>query len=131
MFDDIGKLLLRLGIGVLILFHGVDKAINGISFIEGMLGARDLPSFVTYGVYIGEIVAPILIILGLFTRYAGMILAFDMFVAILLVHAGTIFTLGSHGEWSIETPLLYMLGAVTIALLGAGRYSIDHTIGHI
>ncbi len=125
MFDDFGKLLLRVGIGVLLLFHGVDKAIHGINFIEGMIGARDLPSFVTYGVYLGEIIAPLLIIIGLFTKYAGLILAFNMFVAILLVHAGNIFTLGIHGEWSIETPLLFLIGGVAISLLGPGKYSLD------
>jgi len=128
--EDIAKLLLRMTIGGLMLFHGIDKALHGINFIEGMLGAHDLPAFITYGVYIGEIIAPILIMIGLFTRSAALILAFNMLVAILLVHAGSIFTLGKHGEWSIETPMLYLLGGIVIALLGAGKYSIDAKIPH-
>jgi len=125
MKEDLGKLLLRLGIGFLMLFHGADKVLHGTTFIEGVLGAQGLPAFIVYGVYIGEIVAPIMIILGWQTRIAGAILAFNMLTAIVLVHAKDIFSLGGHGAWSIEVPMLYLIGGIVIALIGSGRYSLE------
>ena len=50
---DIAKLLLRLSLGVLILFHGVHKLIYGIDGVKAMVVAHGLPSFFAYGVYVG------------------------------------------------------------------------------
>ena len=68
MGDDFGKLVLRLALGILVLLHGVAKLQGGTGFLHPMLGALGLPTWFAYGVYIGEIVAPIMVILGLFTR---------------------------------------------------------------
>ena len=86
--DAIGKLLLRLTLGILLLFHGVAKISNpgSMKFIEGKLLALDLTSYLAYGVYIGEIVAPLLIILGIYTRFGGFLVVGNMLFAILLVH---------------------------------------------
>lgn len=125
MQEDLGKLILRVGIGIMMLFHGIDKALNGVSFLEGMFASYGLPSFVAYGVYVGEILAPILIIIGLLTRISAAVIAFTMFAAIVLAHRGDIFSLGEHGAWAIETPMLFLVGCVVIILLGSGRYSLD------
>src|SRR5690606_18181180 len=69
--DDLAKLLLRLVLGVLILFHGWAKLRHGIGGIEAMLAVRGLPSFLAWGVYLGEVVAPLLLILGVYTRLAA------------------------------------------------------------
>jgi putative oxidoreductase len=128
MKEDIAKLIARVGLGVLMLFHGIHKALHGISGIEGILSIHDLPDIVTYGVYIGEIAAPILLILGLFTPLAALAIIIDMLMAILLVYFDAIFTVTSHGAWSIEVPMLYLTGAVVIALMGPGKYSLDHRL---
>ena len=73
----------------------------------------------------GEIVVPILIIIGLYTRISSFIYAFTMGFAIYLVHSSHLFALGKSGALVIETPLLFMLGAITLMCLGAGKYSID------
>ena len=83
--DDLGKLLLRLAVGGLMLFHGLHKLFGGVGFISGMLVEKGLPGFIAYGVLIGEVVAPILIIVGLFTRPAALVQAFTMIVAWLMV----------------------------------------------
>ena len=115
-------------VGGLLLFHGIDKALHGVSFIEGMLSAHELPDVVTYGVYIGEIVAPVLLIVGLFTSLAALIVIVNMVMAILLAHSDTLFALTEYGAWSIEVPMLYLLSSVAIILLGPGKYSADYYI---
>ncbi len=83
--DDFGKLLLRLVVGGLMLFHGLHKLFDGVDGISAMLVAKGLPGFIAYGVLVGEVVAPILLILGVLTRPAALVLAFTMAVAWLMV----------------------------------------------
>ena len=122
--DDTGKLLLRLAVGGLMLFHGLHKAIDGVGGIAGMLAAKGLPGFIAYGVLIGEVIAPILIILGILTRPAALVLAFTMVVAWLMVGTGKTFALDAVGAWAIESLVYFFVGALAVAFLGAGRYAV-------
>ena len=122
---DAGLLLLRLGVGTLLLFHGIFKISSGVGWMAGMLGGVGLPPWVGYGVYIGEIVAPVLLILGLWTRLAGLVIAFNMFMAILLARRADIGKVSeTGGGWAIELELLFLVGALTLALTGGGRYGL-------
>lgn len=123
-YDDTGKLLLRLAVGGLMLFHGLHKAIDGVDGIAGMLVAKGLPGFIAYGVLVGEVIAPILIILGILTRPAALVLAFTMVVAWLMVGTGKTFALDAVGAWAIESLVYFFVGALAVAFLGAGRYSV-------
>lgn len=122
--EDAGKLLLRLAVGGLMLFHGLHKLFGGVSFISGMLVEKGLPGFIAYGVLIGEVVAPVLIVLGIFTRPAALVLAFTMVVAWLMVGTGKTFALDAVGAWAIESLVYFFIGALAVAGLGAGRYSV-------
>ena len=122
--DDLGKLLLRLAVGGLMLFHGLHKLFGGVAFISGMLVEKGLPGFIAYGVLIGEVVAPILIIVGLFTRPAALVLAFTMIVAWLMVGTGKTFALDAVGAWAIESLVYFFIGSLAVAFLGAGRYAV-------
>ncbi|EFC6813774.1 DoxX family protein [Escherichia coli] len=122
---DTGLLLLRLTFGILMLFHGVAKIEHGVNWIVSILQAVGLPGFIAYGVYIGEVVAPVLIILGIFTRPAALIYALTLLVATLLVGTGKFFTLTEVGAWGLENEMLYFMGGIVIMLLGAGRYSVS------
>lgn len=124
--DDIGKLIMRLMIGFLMLFHGVAKIINlgSLEFIQGQLLNNSLPEILVYGVYIGEILAPLMIILGVFTRVGGLIIFVNMIFAIYLVHAHEIVSLGQHGGWAIELQGLYLFGALAIMFLGSGNIAV-------
>ena len=122
--SDLGLLILRLSTGMLMLFHGIAK-LNGITFIETMLSEKGLPAFLSYGVFITEILAPILIIVGYKVRLASLIYAFGVIFAILLVHSADIFTLNQFGGWGIELLGLYLFSSVTLIFTGAGKYAIS------
>jgi len=109
---------LSLGLGLLLLFHGVDKIMHGTDYIEKLLVGLGVPysQYVVYGVYIGEVVAPLLLVFGQYIRISSAVIVFNMLVAIFLVHKDMIFTLGDHGAWSIEVPMVYLIMALTLAL---------------
>lgn len=122
--DDLGKLVLRLALGILLLFHGMAKLSHGVSGIENMVASHGLPAFFAWGVYIGEVLAPVLLIIGIYTRAAGLLVVVNMVVAITLAHSAHIFELGQSGGWRLELQGLYLFGGLTIALLGAGSYAL-------
>jgi putative oxidoreductase len=125
MLEDLGKLLLRVGLGGLLLFHGVYKLLNGLEPIKAMLAAHNISDAVAYGVYLGELVAPVLIILGLFSRIGGLLVAFNMIVAVLLVHTASLAALTPEtGGYALELQAFYLIGGLAVALLGAGRFSL-------
>lgn len=124
---DTGLLIQRISIGILILFHGIANLTSNYSFIKSLLNGMGIPEFVAYSVFIGEIIAPILIIIGLRARMASLVLAFNMLTAILVAHSADIFTLNQFGGWGIELQGLYLFGAIIIFLIGAGKYAVSTT----
>ena len=127
--NDAGKLVLRVALAAMLLFHGVAKLSGGIGFVADMLAKAGLPVVFGYGVYIGEVIAPLLILFGLFTRPAALVVAINMIVAVLLAHTSQFFTLNETGGWALELQGMYFFAAVAVALLGAGRYSIGGANG--
>lgn len=123
--NDIGKLLLRLTLGIMMLFHGMHKIIYGIGGIKHLTVSAGLPEFIAYGVYVGEVIAPIFIILGLYARVASMFLAFNMIMAIFLAYGGGFFAIGKHGGLVTELPLFYLFLSITVFLLGSGKYAVN------
>ena len=123
--SDIAKLLLRVSLGVLILFHGIYKVIHGVGGVKVMLGSAGLPEILSYGVYVGELIAPIFIILGLYSRVASLVLGFNMLVAIFLAY-GFSFSLAKYGGLSMESPLLFLIMSILVFLLGSGKYSVNN-----
>ena len=122
---DAGLLVLRLGVGALLLFHGVYKITHGVAWIAGPLSAAGLPAWLQYGAYVGEVLAPVLVILGLWTRPAALVMAFDMFMAIFLARRGDVAKVNPmSGGWAIELELLYLVGALALVLAGGGRYGL-------
>lgn len=124
--DDLGKLILRLAIGGLLLFHGVDKIMHGIEPIKAAVKGNNTPEFVAYGVYLGEVLGPILVIVGLWTRLGALMIAVNMIVALAMVHRGDFGSLSPMGgAWALELQGLFLFGALAILFMGAGRISIS------
>lgn len=113
-----GLLVLRVGISSLMLFHGIPKLIRlfeGDMSFPDPLGIGAGFSFIL--VVIAEAICPILIILGLKARLAAIPPIIAMAVAAFLVH-------WKDGVEGMELALMYLIGFVAIALMGAGKYTI-------
>jgi putative oxidoreductase len=127
--DDLGKLFLRLAVGGTMLFHGYFKLLNGVDWIKGMLAGMAIPGFMAYGVYLAEIVAPILLILGYRARIGAILVMVDMIVAVFLVFRTQLFAVKeAGGGWMIELEALLFLASLTIFFTGGGKYAV--TKGH-
>ncbi|HLR17316.1 MAG TPA: DoxX family protein [Alcanivoracaceae bacterium] len=122
---DLGLLILRLTLAVIMLPHGLDKVLGGVGYIESVLAQHNLPTVLAYGVYIGEVVAPMMLMVGYYSRIAALLIAGNMVVAIALVHASQILSFGG-GFWQIELQALMLAAAVTLALTGPGRHTWRH-----
>ncbi|HEX6267797.1 MAG TPA: DoxX family protein [Burkholderiales bacterium] len=121
---DAGKLLLRLAVGILVLLHGIAKVASGPAFVVGLVEKIGMPGAFGYAVYLGEVIAPLAMILGLWTRVAALIVALNMVVAVLLVHMGEIFTLTKTGGWALELQGMFLFTALAVAMIGPGRYAL-------
>ena len=127
--SDLGKFLLRLTLGTLLLLHGVDKITTGAVSILGLMSKIGLPPVLGYLVYVGEVLAPLLLIMGLWTRPAALVVAINMVVAVLLVHTAQLGELTKNGGWALELQGFYFFTAVAIAFLGAGGFSVSRENG--
>lgn len=113
----LGFVILRWSVAGLMLLHGVSKLFKGVSGIEGMLGQAGLPPYLAYGVFVGEVLAPLLVIVGRFVGPAALVMAINMLVAIALAHRAELFTLGKSGGWALELQGLFLFGSLAIALM--------------
>ena len=122
---DLGKLILRLALGVINLHHGIAKLRGGLGQITGLVEAHGLPGFVAYGALVGEVLAPLLVLAGFHARIGAALIAFNMLAAFALVHLGQLGQLNEQGGWALEVQGMYLATALAIALLGPGRYSVN------
>jgi putative oxidoreductase len=123
--DDAGKLILRLTLGILMLLHGIAKLLGNTSYIGRMLEGAGLPAYLSYGVYLGEIIAPLLVIIGWYSRVGSLLIAVNMVFAMALAHRAELFQLGRSGGWALELQGFFLLTAVALMLMGPGRFSIN------
>lgn len=123
--NDIGILIIRLVIAIPMLMYGITKLFHGIGFIEELLESYGIPSIVGYNVYIGEILAPIAIIIGYRTRLASLIFTINCLVALLLTQTQYIFALNDHGGWAIEQLAIFSLIPLALYYTGAGKLALS------
>jgi putative oxidoreductase len=124
--ENAGKLILRVVLGLLILLHGIHKLIGGVDWLEGMLANAGLPGFLRYGVYLGEVVGPALVIAGYYSRIGAWLIAVNMLFALGLAHAAELFAVNPEGgNLVLELQYLFMFTAIAVALIGPGRYAVN------
>jgi putative oxidoreductase len=127
--DDTGKLVLRLALGIMMLLHGIAKLHMGVGFISGMLASHGLPGVLAYLVLVGEIVAPVLLIVGVYTRPAAWIVVINMLFVFVLAYSKNLFAIGKYGGWVPELEGMFLFAALAVALMGAGRFSVGGSGG--
>ncbi|MEN3943216.1 DoxX family protein [Prosthecobacter sp. SYSU 5D2] len=119
---DIGLLLLRVSLGfTMLILHGWVKVQNFSSIAPKFLPLFGLPSDISLGMAIfAEVLCSVLLIVGLFTRFAALNLTITMAVAFFIAH-GAKFT----GERPGELAFVYMTGFITLLFAGGGKYAAD------
>jgi putative oxidoreductase len=121
---DLALLVLRLWVGAtLFLGHGLEKLLGSADAISQFPDPLHLGSYVSFIVATcSDVFFSILVVAGLGTRWAALLIFCNIFVAwALVVH----FQFFAHGVSAGETMVLYLGGLVTIAVAGPGRFSAD------
>ena len=122
---DLGKLILRLTLGVLVLLHGIAKLKGGVEPIAGMLESHGVPGVFAWAALIGEVLGPLLVIVGFHARTGAVLIAINMLVAIAVAHMGQLGQLNEGGGWALELQGMFLFTAIAIALIGPGRFSLN------
>jgi len=122
--DDLGKLVIRFALGLLVLLHGIAKIKGGVAGISGMVTGIGLPPWFAYGVYVGEIIAPIMVVIGLYSRVGAFIIFVNMIFAVALVHRPELFSLGKQGGYALELQAMFMFTALALTFMTPGRYAL-------
>ena len=124
--ESAAKLILRIVLGVTVLLHGIHKLTAGVDWLDGMLVNEGLPTFFKYGVYVGEVIAPLLLIAGWYSRIAAWLIAVNMLFAIGLTSGSELFAINpKSGGLAIELEYMLMFTAIALGLLGPGRYAFN------
>ena len=118
-------LLLRLALGIIFIFHGYPKLFTHTRETMQMFQHMGFPGYFAYIAGAIEFFGGLVLILGLFTRIAGILLAGEMAVALWRVHLpqGPVTMVKNY-----EFPMALAAAAFTLACVGAGLVSLDHVI---
>jgi len=123
---DLGRLLLRLTLGGLLLFHGLTKLFQGVGYIGQEIATYGLPAELAYLVFLGEIVAPMMIILGYQTAVGAGLIIMNMIIAVGLAHRDDLLMISNTGGFGLELQMFYLMTAIIILLMGPGKYRLKN-----
>ena len=124
----VALLILRLALGAIFIYHGYPKLFSGAQTtqqIMQMFQHFGLPGYFVYVAGVLECAGGLLLVLGLFTPIAALLLAIEMLVAIWRVHLpqGPITEMKNY-----ELPLLCFAASFLLASFGAGKISLDYPL---
>jgi putative oxidoreductase len=122
--QPVGLLVLRLSLAVIFFSHGYPKVAHAVPGMQAFFVEHGLPGYFVYISGVLEVFGAVLLVLGVFTRAAALLLAIEMGVAIWKVHSGG----GYLAVHNYEFPLAMLAGSFALATVGAGRLSLDHPL---
>ncbi|HUL15340.1 MAG TPA: DoxX family protein [Terriglobales bacterium] len=122
--QPLALLLLRVALGIIFLTHGYPKLAKNSAPLQAFFVQHGLPSYFVYVSGVLETFGGALLIIGLFTRWASLLLAIEMAVAIWKVHSGG----GILAVHIYEFPLSLAVACFAVAAIGAGMVSVDHIL---
>lgn len=130
-FAGYAPLVVRVIVGVIMAAHGLQKLLGGPGGFGQFLGQLGvpLPGLMAYVVTFVELVGGILLIVGLLSRLAALLLTINLTVAILLVKVNVGLIAPPEAGAGAELDLALIAGFITILLMGAGKLSLDRTLG--
>lgn len=108
--------VLRVTLALLMLLHGWAKIRYGIGSIEAKIESLGALGFLAYAVYLGEVIAPLLLLVGLWVVPAALVIAVNMVVAFALMHTRQILMLNNTGGWALELQAFYFVSALVVAM---------------
>jgi putative oxidoreductase len=123
-FQPLGLLILRVALGVIFFTHGYPKLAHANPAMQAMFVQYGLPAQFVYVAGVLETFGGLLLLVGLFTRAAALLVAIEMCVAITKVHI-------VHGIMAVhdyEFPLALAAACFALATVGAGAASLDHLL---
>jgi putative oxidoreductase len=119
---DAALLILRVVLGIIMIYHGWPKLTNLGGTIEGFTGMGiPLPTLAAVFATVAEFFGGLLMLVGAFTDIAGLMFGIDMLGAIVFVHAKNGMAVSEGG---VEWPLALAAMAFAVALAGPGRYAV-------
>lgn len=124
---DYAPLVLRLGVGVIFAMHGWQKLQGGLPAVAGLVSSLGFPAPEFFAVLLiaAELLGGIMLIVGFLTRWAAKSLVVVSLVALFMVHLPNGFFMSTGGY---EFILLLLAGSVSLALSGAGKWSLDRMV---
>jgi putative oxidoreductase len=124
ILEPLGLLALRVSLGIVFFTHGYPKLAHFGTGMQGFFVEHGLPVYFVYIAGTLEVFGGILLVLGLFTRAAALLLALEMAVAIWKVHSGG----GYLAVHIYEFPLALAAACFALATIGAGMISLDYPL---
>jgi putative oxidoreductase len=121
----IALLFLRLALGMIFIFHGYPKLFTHPQQTAEAFAKMGFPGYFAYLAGVFEFFGGIMLLVGLFTRIAGLLLAAEMAVALVKVHGLLSNPMNVH---NYEFPLACAAGSFALAGVGAGFISLDQLI---
>jgi putative oxidoreductase len=120
--SDLGLLIIRVTLGGIIFFHGFHKLTHSLDEQIGDLVSGGLPGQLIYFVYVSEVLAPVLIVLGVLTRLSSLSIIATMIVIFYVLPFPV--GLDAHGALTIESQLFFLLLPIALFFTGPGRYTL-------
>jgi putative oxidoreductase len=129
--QPVALLVLRLVLGAIMIAHGSMKVFGGMPKHIEFVSHLGMPGWMAYLSAAAEFGGGILLIVGLFTRFAALAILINMLVGVFKVHWKNGLVSRSPGAAGYEFPLSLAAIAFALIFFGAGPLALDRMLGRV